>query len=107
MKKNKVFLDVEISKSMIKVCIGVHEAWGDTHIRKETRGYSGGRKHLCGYFIDENGKFTRERITKTEAIKLKLHGIWKQRKFVCKICSCKFLGLVKNDKDVPECPNCK
>ena len=88
------------------VCTGIAKAWGDTHTRKETRGYNGGKQHLYAYLYNEDGKFIRKRISNTEAIKLRLQGFYKRKHFVCQVCGNRFLGLIKHDKDVPDCPRC-
>jgi len=92
---------------MYQVCIGVHERWSNSRTIYPKKGIRGGKKYLYAYFIDEYGKFHTKRVTRTEAIKLKLQGIYKQRYFICQVCQCKFLGLIKNKNDVPDCPVCK
>ena len=107
MSKNNIFLGVVILRCMVAVCVGIAERWSDSRIKYPKKGVRGGKKYNHAFFYDENGKFFTKRITKSEEIKLRLHGIWKKRKFVCQVCSGKFLGLIKHDKDIPECPFCK
>ncbi|HEY4681173.1 MAG TPA: hypothetical protein VIH04_07915 [Nitrosarchaeum sp.] len=92
---------------MSGVCVGIAEKWLNSDIDWHKKGVRGGKKYLHAYFIDESGKFYTKRVTRSEAIKIRLHGIWKKRKFVCEVCQCQFLGLIKNKNDVPDCPNCK
>ena len=92
---------------MQDVCIGIHERWTNSRVSFPNKGSKGGKKYLTAFCYDESGKFYIKRITRAEGIKIKLHGIWKKRKFVCQVCGNKFLGLIRHEKDVPECPYCK
>jgi len=105
--KNNVFLGIEYLKCMPDVCIGIAKRWTNSRTVFAKKGMHGGKKYLYAFFYDENGRFYTKRITRHEEIKLRLQGLWKKRYFVCQVCQCKFLGLIKNDKDVPDCPNCK
>jgi len=92
---------------MVTVCVGIAKKWTDSRIKWDKKGIRGGKKYLYAFFYDENGKFSTKRITRSEEIKLKLQGIYRKRYFICEICQCKFLGLIKNKNDVPDCPVCK
>jgi hypothetical protein len=90
-------------------CIGIYKCWETSlrkHGKKHLYGSRGGKQHLNAYFIDSNEKITRIRISKFEAIRLKLGGIWKRRRFFCLNCEQKYTGLILYDKDVPNCPYC-
>ena len=92
---------------MSSVCIGIAKKSVNSHSTWDKKGIRGGKKYNFAYFYDENGKFHSKRITKSEEIKIRLQGIYKRKFFICKICSSKFLGLIKKDSDIPECPYCK
>ena len=88
------------------VCIGVYAKWSNSSTNWSKKGILGGKKYLHAYFYDENGKIHSKRVSRTEAIRLRLQGFYKRKLFVCQVCKYKFLGLIKHDKDVPDCPKC-
>ena len=92
---------------MSSVCICIAKSWHNARTKYPNKGSRGAKKRLYAYFYDENGKFFTKRITRSEEIKLRLQGIYKRKHFICQICSGKFLGLIKKDSDVPNCPYCK
>lgn len=91
---------------MSVVCIGVSNKWSNSRTRWDRRGSKGGKKYPHAYFRDENGKFFNKRVSKTEAIRLKLSGIYKKRVFICESCGRKFFGLIRKESDRPACPYC-
>ena len=91
---------------MSVVCIGVYAKWSNSRTKYPKKGVLGGKKYLHAYFLDEHGKIHSKRVSRTEAFKLKLQGIYRKRYFVCQVCQYKFLGLIKNKNDVPDCPRC-
>ena len=91
---------------MPDVCLGVCNSWGKKPLKGRNYGIRGGKKHPYAYFYSEDGKFYRKRVSATEGFKLKLHGIFKKRVFICQVCKHKFLGLIKSKNDVVLCPYC-
>ena len=59
------------------------------------------------YFVDENGKMVRKKLTKFEYfISKHFKTKWKRRKFICEECGDSFTGLIKKEGDQVDCPNC-
>ena len=59
------------------------------------------------YFLDENQKFYKRKITKLEYFVSKYFKTkYKKRKFLCQICENTFSGIVKKHKDQIDCPYC-
>ena len=60
------------------------------------------------YFIDENSKFHKRKLSKFEYFIFKyFKAKYKKRTFFCEICLNSFKGFVKNNKQQIECPYCK
>ena len=91
---------------MSRVCIGIYDSWSSSKVSHNKRGIRGGKRHKYAYFYNEDGKIIRKRISVAESIKIRLQGLYKRKFFVCQVCQYKFLGLIKNKNDVPDCPMC-
>ena len=66
------------------------------------------RKYAFAYFFDEDGHFTRQRISKIRYIWYKYFK--KPKKyltFYCSECGYKYKAIVKSKKDRTDCPRCE
>ena len=64
------------------------------------------KKYWFIYYYDEDMKFQSKQISFAKAMYYK-NRLWHRMKFICPECLRIFLGLVKNKKDVVECPYCE
>ncbi len=63
--------------------------------------------HEVAFYLSESGIITRKKISKIKFYYLKYFKTkWKERKFICEECGDSFQGLIKNEGDKVECPNC-
>ena len=59
------------------------------------------------YFLDENQKFHKRKLTKFEYFVSKYFKTkYKKSKFLCEICGNTFTSIIKKHKDQIECPYC-
>ena len=88
-----------------KTYLSIGKKWPHSRVPWWKRGSRGGKPRLVAYYVDENGKFGSEQITKLQSlfIKPKLH---KRKTFVCLSCLRSTVFLIKKDTDVPACPYC-
>ena len=62
---------------------------------------------LYAYFLDEDQKFSKRKLTKFEYFISKYFKTkYKKSKFLCEICGNTFTGIIKKHKDQIECPYC-
>ena len=62
---------------------------------------------LYAFFLDENQKFSRKKISKLEYFVSKYFKTkYKKRKFLCESCNNVFQGIVKKRNNEIECPYC-
>lgn len=62
------------------------------------------KKHRFIYYYDDEGNFKTERVNPLQAMYYKAHK-WRRTKFTCTQCWQEFLGIVKSENDVVQCPN--
>ena len=62
---------------------------------------------LYAYFLDEDQKFHKRKLTKLEYFVSKYFKTkYKKRKFLCESCNNFFFGIVKKRNNEIECPYC-
>ena len=61
------------------------------------------KKHWFIYYYDDEGNFKTERVNPLQAMYYKAHKLHRI-KFTCTQCWCEFLGIVKSETDVIQCP---
>lgn len=90
---------------MPKTYLSIGKKWPHSRVPWWKRGSRGGKPRLVAYYVDENGKFGSERITKLQSLIIKSQ-IHKRKKFVCLSCGRSAVFLIKKDTDVIDCPYC-
>jgi DNA-directed RNA polymerase subunit RPC12/RpoP len=77
-----------------------------THYKDpRNRGIKGAKPVLGIYYFNEDGKLRFREVSRF-MVPFYRTILWKRRRFVCPQCGSKFLGLIKKDTDIPECPYC-
>ena len=77
------------------------------NVSKRSRAPKQSPRHEVAFYISESGVINRQKISKLKFYYLKyFKKKWKKRKFICENCSHSFQGLIKNEGDQVECPNC-
>ena len=77
-----------------------------THYKDpRNRGIKGAKRVLGIYVINENGNLRFRKISRL-MIPYYRTRLWKRRRFYCFGCKNKFVGLIKKDTDILECPYC-
>jgi len=94
------------------------DLWGILYLIGVSRGHSNSFQRvsrrtrsaniLYSYWIDENFKFSKKKITKFEYFISKYFKTkYKKRKFLCESCNNIFFGIVKEQKTDIDCPYCE
>ena len=85
--------------------IGVSKVSNNVHKRNSP--YRRPPLHEVAYYFSESGIINRKKISKIKFYYYKYFKTkWKKRKFICENCSNSFQGLIKNEGDQVDCPNC-
>ncbi|MGB6463918.1 MAG: hypothetical protein WBF38_06825 [Nitrosotalea sp.] len=87
------------------IVISVSKRW--YHPRSEVRqhGKNGAKKRWYVFYFDEDGIFRSKRIQWYEVLWYKSQQHHKRR-LVCLECGQKFIGYVKSDTQMVDCPYC-
>ncbi len=96
------------------MCVSIMQELYLTGVCKTYSNYSGRvnsrrkpKNLLCAYFLDENQKIHKRKLTKFEYFIFKYFKTkYKKNKFCCEKCGNTFTGIVKKHKDQIECPYC-
>ena len=87
---------------LIGVCKGYSNSFGQVSRRTKPKNI------LYSYFLDENFKFHKRKLTKFEFIISKYFKTkYKKRKFFCENCNNFFFGIIKEQKTDIDCPFCE
>ena len=91
--------------------------WGKLYFLGVAKGYNNSfqrvsrrtkpKNVLYAYFLDEDQKFHKRKLTKFEYFISKYFKTkYKKRKFFCESCNNFFFGIIKKQKTDIECPFC-
>ena len=85
--------------------IGVSKGYSNSFQRYSRR--TKPKNVLYAYFLDEDQKFHKRKLTKLEYFISKYFKTkYKKRKFLCESCNNVFQGIVKKRNNEIECPYC-